>query len=74
MNGKLGPETPLAMDKFPYMALAKVRKGWVASGCSTPQRWGCLGNLVGGKAPGELGPELGAQGLGMIWVSVPERS
>ncbi|CAK6448340.1 unnamed protein product [Pipistrellus nathusii] len=24
MNGKLGPETPLAMDKFPYMALAKT--------------------------------------------------
>ncbi|XP_016060102.1 PREDICTED: intestinal-type alkaline phosphatase-like [Miniopterus natalensis] len=24
MNGKLGPETPLAMDQFPYMALAKT--------------------------------------------------
>lgn len=24
MNGKLGPETPLAMDKFPYLALAKT--------------------------------------------------
>nr|KAF6352898.1 alkaline phosphatase, placental [Pipistrellus kuhlii] len=24
MSGKLGPETPLAMDKFPYMALAKT--------------------------------------------------
>ncbi|XP_043301617.1 intestinal-type alkaline phosphatase-like [Cervus canadensis] len=24
MNGKLGPETPLAMDQFPYMALSKT--------------------------------------------------
>ncbi|KAM5326100.1 intestinal-type alkaline phosphatase-like [Glossophaga mutica] len=24
MNGKLGPETPLAMDRFPYTALAKT--------------------------------------------------
>ncbi|XP_036176691.1 intestinal-type alkaline phosphatase-like [Myotis myotis] len=24
MNGKLGPETPLAMDKFPFVALAKT--------------------------------------------------
>ncbi|CAK6448342.1 unnamed protein product [Pipistrellus nathusii] len=24
LNGKLGPETPLAMDKFPYLALAKT--------------------------------------------------
>ena len=32
MNGKLGPETPLAMDQFPYLALSKVRlgaPGWV---------------------------------------------
>ena len=25
MNDKLGPETPLAMDQFPYLALSKVR-------------------------------------------------
>ena len=25
MDGKPGPETPLAMDQFPYMALSKVR-------------------------------------------------
>ena len=25
MDGKLGPETPLAMDHFPYLALSKVR-------------------------------------------------
>ncbi|XP_008050303.1 alkaline phosphatase, placental-like [Carlito syrichta] len=24
MNGKLGPETPLAMDRFPYLALSKT--------------------------------------------------
>lgn len=28
INGKLGPETPLAMDHFPYLALSKVRAGW----------------------------------------------
>lgn len=25
LEGHLGPETPLAMDHFPYMALSKVR-------------------------------------------------
>lgn len=24
LDGHLGPETPLAMDRFPYMALSKV--------------------------------------------------
>ncbi|MEJ1272146.1 hypothetical protein NN561_002994 [Cricetulus griseus] len=27
LEGHLGPETPLAMDSFPYMALSKVRTG-----------------------------------------------
>lgn len=36
MNGKLGPETPLAMDQFPYTALAKVRAG----GLRVPQSTG----------------------------------
>lgn len=68
MNGKLGPETPLAMDKFPFVALAKVRAGWPQS--APHHRGGVgLGSLVGGKAPGGLGSELGAQGLVMIWVS-----
>lgn len=72
-NGKLGPETPLAMDKFPYLALAKVRAGWPQG---TPHHRGGvgLGRLVAEKAPRGLGPELGTQGLVTIWVSVPERN
>ena len=27
LEGHLGPETPLAMDRFPYMALSKVSTG-----------------------------------------------
>lgn len=26
-KGNLGPETPLAMDQFPYVALSKARAG-----------------------------------------------
>lgn len=29
INDQLGPETPLAMDHFPYLALSKVRAGWL---------------------------------------------
>ena len=39
MAGKLGPETPLAMDQFPYLALSKVRAEWPQGGLH--QRGGC---------------------------------
>ncbi|XP_061287201.1 intestinal-type alkaline phosphatase-like [Bos javanicus] len=32
MAGKPGPETPLAMDQFPYLALSKVRAKWPQGG------------------------------------------
>ena len=39
MAGKPGPETPLAMDQFPYLALSKVRAKWPQGGLH--QRGGC---------------------------------
>jgi hypothetical protein len=39
MAGKLGPETPLAMDQFPYLALSKVSAKWPQGGLH--QRGGC---------------------------------
>ena len=39
MAGKPGPETPLAMDQFPYVALSKVRAKWPQGGLH--QRGGC---------------------------------
>ena len=49
MNGKLGPETPLAMDQFPYVALSKVRS--TVQGKVYTRGVGVgRGSRVGGKA------------------------
>ncbi|RWS01871.1 intestinal-type alkaline phosphatase-like protein, partial [Leptotrombidium deliense] len=44
LQGKLGPETPLAMDHFPYLALSKVRPPEQGAGdCGrgrTQESWG----------------------------------
>lgn len=61
MNYKLGPETPLAMDHFPYLALSKVRAGGHKLLHSRGVRVR-LGSVAGGKAPEGLGPELGYWG------------
>lgn len=60
INGKLGCETPLAMDLFPYVALSKVRAGWPRG--APPQRGvGGLGSVAGGEGPAGLEPEFGHQ-------------
>ena len=64
MAGKPGPETPLAMDKFPYMALSKVRAKWPTMVYTRGVGVG-LGNSVRGKAPGGVGAEIGARGWRM---------
>ncbi|NXN46256.1 PPBI phosphatase, partial [Rhinoptilus africanus] len=43
-QGKLGPETPLALDAFPYVALSKGDAGG-AAGTEAP--WGCTYELHG---------------------------
>lgn len=55
MNGKLGAETPLAMDQFPYVALSKVRAEW-------PQ--GAL-HQRGGRGAREHGRRKVPGGLGL---------
>ncbi|XP_006893599.1 PREDICTED: intestinal-type alkaline phosphatase [Elephantulus edwardii] len=48
MNGKLGPETPLAMDQFPYLALSKTynvdRQVPDSAGTATAYLCGVKGN------------------------------
>ena len=77
MNGKPGPETPLAMDQFPYVALSKVRSS-VQSKVYTRGVGVGLGSRVDGKAPGGPGAEIGARGCTdgprdwvRRWVSTP---
>lgn len=56
LNDKLGPETPLAMDHFPYLALSKVRAGWPQG--APHQRGG------GGGGAREGGRRVGARNGG----------
>lgn len=56
-QGKLGPETPLALDAFPYVALSKVNplhlgpgarvmpRGLLAQKQPRDARMGCMGSL-----------------------------
>ncbi|XP_009871761.1 PREDICTED: intestinal-type alkaline phosphatase-like, partial [Apaloderma vittatum] len=46
-QGKLGPETPLALDAFPYVALSKVNPGHAAPPASAGTSTACLCGVKG---------------------------
>uniref|UniRef100_A0A9L0K9F9 alkaline phosphatase n=1 Tax=Equus asinus TaxID=9793 RepID=A0A9L0K9F9_EQUAS len=57
MDGKLGPETPLAMDHFPYLALSKVRARGAGHSAGTATAYLC-------------GVKANYQTIGVIWGRV----
>ena len=68
MNGKPGPETPLAMDRFPYLALSKVRLG--APGWVWDQEPGQKGRAQECSEVGPGGREEGPR----VWASTADRA